>query len=61
MSIISENISNLEQLIENLPEVYQSIYLRGEIIREGIRGNEFERLEVIKDYIKPNQTILDIG
>ena len=61
MSLISENTVNLEQLIENLPEVYQSIYLGGELVREGVRGNDFERLEVIKNYIKPNQTILDIG
>ena len=61
MSSTSRNTSDLEQLIENLPEVYQSIYLHGELIREGLRGNEFERLEVIKNYIKPNQTILDIG
>ena len=61
MSLISENTVNLEQLIGNLPEVYQSIYLHGELVREGVRGNDFERLEVIKNYIKPNQTILDIG
>jgi glycosyltransferase involved in cell wall biosynthesis len=52
---------NLERLIDDLPEVYQSIYLHGELIREGVRGNEFERLEVIKNYIKPGQTILDVG
>ena len=61
MSSISENTFDLEQLIENLPEVYQSIYLHGKLVREGVRGNDFERLEVIKNYIKPNQTILDIG
>ncbi len=61
MSNISKNIADLEQLIEDLPEVYQSVYLHGELVRAGLRGNEFERLEVIKDYIKPNQTILDIG
>lgn len=53
--------TNLEKLIDALPEVYQSIYLHGELIREGVRANDFERLEVIKDYIKPKQTILDIG
>jgi glycosyltransferase involved in cell wall biosynthesis len=61
MSIDSKTLANLENLIAELPEVYQSIYVRGELIAEGVRGNEFERLEVIKDYIKPNQTILDIG
>ncbi|WP_414561706.1 MULTISPECIES: glycosyltransferase [unclassified Anabaena] len=56
-----DTLATLEKLIDNLPEVYQSIYLNGELIREGVRGNDFERLEVIKSYIKPNQTILDIG
>ncbi|MBD2568153.1 glycosyltransferase [Anabaena lutea] len=53
--------TNLEKLIDALPEVYQSIYLHGKLIREGVRANDFERLEVIKNYIKPKQTILDIG
>jgi glycosyltransferase involved in cell wall biosynthesis len=61
MSIDSKTRNNLEQLIAKLPEVYQSIYVKGELIREGVRGNEFERLEVIKNYIKPGQTILDVG
>lgn len=57
----TKHLSNLEKFINTLPEVYQSIYLHGELIREGVRGNDFERLEVIKNYIKPKQTILDIG
>jgi glycosyltransferase involved in cell wall biosynthesis len=61
MSIDSKTRANLEQLIADLPEVYQSIYVKGELVCEGVRGNEFERLEVIKDYIKPGQTILDVG
>jgi glycosyltransferase involved in cell wall biosynthesis len=56
-----QTLATLEKLIADLPEVYQSVYVKGELIREGVRGNEFERLEVIKNYIKPNQTILDIG
>ncbi|MEH2081151.1 MAG: glycosyltransferase [Nostoc sp.] len=56
-----EKLTNLEKLIDNLPEVYQSICLHGQLIREGVRANDFERLEVIKNYIKPKQTILDIG
>ena len=55
------NLGTLESLIDALPEVYQSIYLHGKLIREGVRKNDFERLEVIKKYIKPKQTILDIG
>ena len=60
-NIEPETLENLEELINNLPEVYQSIYLHGELIREGVRSNDFERLEAIKQYIKPKQTILDIG
>ena len=54
-------MNEIEKLINELPEVYQSIYLRGELIRKGVRSNDFERLEAIKQYIKPKQTILDIG
>ncbi|NEP62224.1 MAG: glycosyltransferase [Symploca sp. SIO2G7] len=54
-------IEKIEKLISKLPEVYQSIYLNGDLIREGVRKNDWERLEVIKQYIKPHQTILDIG
>ena len=54
-------LRKLEELIDRLPEVYQSIYLQGKLIREGVRANDFERLEVIKNYIKPKQTILDVG
>ncbi|BAY97207.1 group 1 glycosyl transferase [Tolypothrix tenuis PCC 7101] len=61
MNIKLQDLSKLDNLIDDLPEVYQSIYLHGELIREGVRANDFERLEVIKDYIKPKQTILDIG
>ena len=55
------NFKKIENLINDLPEVYQSIYVKDELIRKGVRQNEWERLEVIKDYIKPGQTILDIG
>ncbi|EAW36727.1 glycosyltransferase [Lyngbya sp. PCC 8106] len=55
------NFQKIENLINNLPEVYQSIYVKGNLIRQGVRQNEWERLEVIKNYIKPGQTILDVG
>lgn len=55
------NLERIEKLIAQLPEVYQSIYVKGELIREGVRKNDWERLQVIKQYIKPEQTILDIG
>ncbi len=58
---ISKNLDKLSRLIEKLPEVYQSIYLKDKLIRQGVRKNDWERLEVIKHYIKPKQTILDIG
>ena len=61
MATKSSKIYEIEGLIDELPEVYQSIYVRGNLIREGVRKNDRERLEVIKQYIKPNQTILDIG
>jgi glycosyltransferase involved in cell wall biosynthesis len=49
------------KLINQIPEVYQSIYIKDEFIAEGVRKNDWERLEVIKKYIKSGQTILDIG
>jgi glycosyltransferase involved in cell wall biosynthesis len=55
------NFKKIEKLIDDLPEVYQSIYVKGDLIREGVRQNEWERLEVIKNHIKPGQTILDVG
>ncbi len=55
------NFQKIENLINNLPEVYQSIYVKGNLIRQRVRQNEWERLEVIKNYIKPGQTILDVG
>ncbi len=58
---IPKNLDKINRLIEQLPEVYQSIYLDDKLIREGVRKNDWERLEVIKPYIKPKQTILDIG
>lgn len=61
MSIDPQILETLEPLIDQLPEVYQSIYLGKELVREGLRQNDWERLEVIKDYIKPGQTILDVG
>lgn len=61
MSIDPQILETLELLIDQLPEVYQSIYLGKELVREGLRQNDWERLEVIKDYIKPGQTILDVG
>ncbi|MGB3534380.1 MAG: glycosyltransferase [Microcoleaceae cyanobacterium] len=57
----SFNLKKIENLINDLPEVYQSIYIKDSLIREGVRQNEWERLEVIKNHIKPGQTILDIG
>ena len=51
----------IEKLISKVPEVYQSVYLHGNLVREGVRQNDWERLEAIKQYIKPKQTILDIG
>jgi len=56
-----KNLNKLEKLITALPEVYQSIYLNGVLIKEGVRKNDFERLKVIQDYIKPGQTILEVG
>ncbi len=55
------NLENINKLINDLPEIYQSIYLHDKLIKEGVRKNDMERLDVIKSYIKPGQTILDVG
>jgi len=60
-SISSKTLERINKLIDELPEIYQPIYLQGELIREGVRQNDWERLEVIKKLIKPGQTVLDIG
>jgi len=56
-----EGEKKIEKLIAQLPEVYQSIYIEGELITEGVRKNDAERLQVIQNYIEPGQTILDVG
>ncbi len=61
MALKTENQKKIERLIQDLPEIYQSIYINGTLVREGIRKNDFERLEIIKSYIKPGQTILEVG
>lgn len=55
------NLEKIQKLIQQLPEVYQSIYIGKNLIAEGVRKNDIERLEVIEKYIKPGQTILDVG
>lgn len=58
--IRKEVLSYFKPFVEDLPEIYQDIEIGGEVVWQGKRECA-SRWEAIKDKIKPNSVVLDLG
>jgi len=57
---VSEIKERLQPLVEDLPEIYQDIEVKGEVLWKGKRECE-TRWEAIEPEIRPGMVILDLG
>ena len=61
MKVSKKDLNQIRNLISNVPEVYQSIFIDDNLIAQGCRDNDKERLDAIQKYFKDNQVVCDIG
>ena len=61
LKVSKKDLKQIKSLIRNVPEIYQSIYIDEELIAQGCRDNEKERLNAIQNYFQDNQVVCDIG
>ncbi len=61
MQVSKNELKEIKRLISNVPEVYQSIFIEDNLIAQGCRDNDKERLNAIQDYFQDNQVVCDIG
>ena len=61
MKVSKKDLDEIRRLISNVPEIYQSIFVDDNLIAQGCRDNDKERLYAIQNYFQDKQVVCDIG